>query len=199
MDGSSFLLGATVLATVSFVWFISMDLVDLFKWVADVGKNPRWFSILDHNRFKIGGGIAVVLTLLMAWNGVIDLLGVLTFNVSLSSALHSGMILVASFKLYVIFTLAGVYSHLFADMTTKAGISIFFKPLAPAKVILKVKKIPVVGKLLVPTEFTTGSKWEDYNRRFITIVCIPAFLLAVGSIIGFDLTGLWGTDVTAHK
>lgn len=62
--------------------------------------------------------------------------------------------------------------------------------LAPAQVILKVKKVPLIGKLLVPTEFKTGTGWEKFNNKIITILCIPAFILALMVLTGFDIPGV---------
>lgn len=199
VTASNFWLAATVLATLCFVWFVSLDLVDLFKWVANLGHNQRWWTILDKNRFKIGAWIGSVLTVLMMMSGVIDVLDAVFMQVSVSSALKSAMMLISAFKVYTVFALAGVYSHLFADMTTKAGISIFFIPLAPAKVILKLKKIPIIGKLLIPTEFRTGSKWEDFNRLVITCLCLPAFIIALYAVTGFQIFDVVDTSNVANK
>lgn len=87
--------------------------------------------------------------------------------------------LVSSFKIYIAFSLAGAYSHLFADMITKQGVSIFFIPLKPMSIISKVRKTPVVGKYLIPLDPKTGGVYEDIIRLVVTIACVPATFLAV--------------------
>lgn len=189
VGASNLWLSVTTLSTLCFVWFVSMDIIDVLKWGANLIHNQRYWSILNVNRFKIGAGIGGVLTVLLIVSEVFDVTDALLFQTSLSSALKSATILISAFKVYILFTWAGVYSHLIADMATKSGISIFGIPIAPAKVVLQVRKIPVIGHILIPTDFKTGSKWEDMHRYGATILCLPAFVWAFYAITGFHLVG----------
>lgn len=189
VGASNLWLSVTALTALCFVWFVSLDIVDVLKWGADLVKSQKYWAILNRNRFKIGACIGGILTVLLMISGVFDVSDALLFQTSLSSALKSATILISSFKVYILFTWAGVYSHLIADMVTKSGISIFGIPIAPAKVVLQVRKIPVIGVLLVPTDFRTGSKWEDMHRYGATILCIPAFIWAFYVVTGFQVVG----------
>lgn len=170
-----------------FIHMVSMDIIEAFQWIANAQKNKKMWAILDANKIKISIGISIIILLVLLVTGIVNLKGIITFNIGTSSALHILTMLVVTFKVYVLFAWAGAYSHLFADMTTKSGVNFFGKNLAPAQVALKVKKIPLVGVLLVPTEFRTGSKWEDFNNLIVTILCIPASILAFLMLIGFNI------------
>src|SRR5699024_5589539 len=100
---------------------------------------------------------------------VLSFMGVFNFgnvigNVNVGQSVASAMVLITSFKIFIVFTLVGAYSHLFADMLTKSGVSIFFIRMTPMGVISKVRKIPVFGKILVPLEPRTGGRWENLVR-----------------------------------
>lgn len=186
--------GSTLWGTISymslvvFVWMVALDLVDFLKWLANLMQNRRMWAVLHKKRFVIGFWNVVWLSGVLWVAGVFKLGALFTGNIDLSSGIQSAMILLAAFKVYIIFAWAGAYSHLFADMTTKSGVSIFFIPVAPAKVALKLKKVPLVGRLLVPTDFKTGTGWEDLNRYVATVLCVPAFILAVLALSGFDVS-----------
>ena len=173
-----------------FVYYIGIDLVELFQWIANLQKNKKMWAILEKNQFKLAFINVAILILVLIFNGFLDFKGVITGQVSVGSAVTIMTMLIITLKVYVLFAWAGAYSHLFADMSTKSGVNIFGINIAPAKVALKVKKIPLIGALLVPTEFRTGSKWEDFNRYVVTILCIPASILAILFLVGFNVKAI---------
>lgn len=186
-EGNGFIITGVYLATIVFVYMVGLDIVGFFQWVANKMKNKRMWVILEKRRFLIALTNVVWLIAVLVIGGFVDIQEIVRGNVSMASALMSGTVLVVSFKVYVLFAWAGAYSHLFADMTTKSGVSIFGMKVAPAQVVLKIKKIPVIGRLLVPTEFKTGSQWENYNRAVITGLCVPACILAFMVLTGFNI------------
>ena len=170
-----------------FIYIIGIDIVEFFQWVANVQKNKKMWAILEKHQFKLAFiNVAIMFTVLL-FSGFIDIKSIITGQVSVGSAVTILTMLIITSKVYVLFAWAGAFSHLFADMSTKTGVSIFGIKLAPAQVILKVKKIPLIGALLVPTEFRTGSKWEDFNNFVVTILCIPASILAILFLVGFNV------------
>lgn len=179
------------LSVLFFIHMISSDIVETFQWIANVKKNKKMWAILDKGRIKYSIIISLIILLSLVITGVVNIKGLLTFSISTGSALQMLIMLVVVLKVYVLFAWAGAFSHLFADMTTKSGVNLFGKNLAPAKVMLKIKKIPLIGSLLVPTEFRTGSKWEDFNNSVVTVLCIPASILALLFLIGFNFTEIF--------
>lgn len=91
-------------------------------------------------------------------------------------------------KVFILFTFIGSYSHLFADMMTNEGVNLFGMRLAPAKVVLKLKKIPLIGPFLLKSNLKTGSPYEDACRTIVTILIIPAFALSIFAITGGDVS-----------
>lgn len=185
-DGSVLLNFVVYISCLIFIHMVSMDIIEMFQWFANKQKNKKLWSKLEDNSFKYSMVISVVLLIIMGILNIVDFKGIITFNISTESAIKILTLLLVSLKVYVVFAWVGAYSHLFADMTTKSGVNAFGKNIAPAKLILKLKKIPLIGNILVPTNFTTGSKWEDYNNMVVTVLCIPAFIFAVLMLIGFN-------------
>lgn len=161
-----------------FVWMIAMNAVDAVLWFANLINNKRMWAIFNANRVKIGTIIGVFLTVILVISGVFNIRSFLG-GIGINQSLPSAIMLVSSFKIYIAFSLAGAYSHLFADMITKQGVSIFFIPLKPMSIISKVRKTPVVGKYLIPLDPKTGGVYEDIIRLVVTIACVPATFLAV--------------------
>lgn len=183
----------TYLAGILFLYLVGEDLVDFLQWIANKLKNRKMWAILDAKRQLFSIGSVILLFLCLFVGGVISPKALINGQ-DLATTLTIATLIVVSFKIYILFAWAGAYSHLFADMTTKEGVYFFTKKLAPAKVILKFKKIPLIGSLLVPTNFTTNSGWEDFNAMVISIACIPAALIAIFVLFGFDLSWLLPGD-----
>src|SRR5690625_1087091 len=166
-----------------FVWITDISMVDFILWIANMIKNKKMWAIVNANRIKIGGVIGVFLMMILFVSGVLSLKAMLG-GVELRQSLPASIMLVASLKVYIGFSLAVAYSHLFADMITKQGVSIFFIRISPMGVVSKVRKIPIVGKFLVPLDPKTGGKFEDLVRFIVTIACVPATFIAVMAISG---------------
>lgn len=183
----------TYACCIVFVYLIGNDLVDFLQWIANMTKNRKMWAILDSKRLFYALSFMVFIFVCLFVGGVLSPIQLMQ-GTDLAATMSMATLMIVSFKLYVLFAWAGAYSHLFADMTTKEGVYFFTVKLAPARVILKVKRIPLIGKLLVPTEFTTGSGWEDFNATVISIACIPAGIFAILTLFGFDLTWLFSGD-----
>lgn len=148
--------------------------------------------------------------------------GFTSFNFfSAFSALKTATFVRTILNILVIFIWIGAYSHLFADMMTNEGVNIFGKRLAPAKMVLKIKKFPFVPILLfgcigyylsqingliagsvigavmyfavIKTDLKTGSAYEDMCYLIVSILCIPAVILAFISVTGGDVQGFLNT------
>lgn len=148
--------------------------------------------------------------------------GFTSFNIfSATSALKTATFVRTILNILVIFIWIGAYSHLFADMMTNEGVNVFGKRIAPAKMVLKVKKLPfipvilfgsigfylgqingmisgaVVGIILyiaiIKTDLKTGSAYEDMCYLIVSILCIPALILAFISVSGGDVQGFLNT------
>lgn len=90
-------------------------------------------------------------------------------------------------KVWIVFGWVGATSHLFADMLTNEGVWFFGKRLAPAQVVLVVRKLPIIGKALLKSEMKTGSEYEDAWSVVVSVLIIPIGLLAVIAMFGGDV------------
>lgn len=142
--------------------------------------------------------------------------GFTTLNIfSATGAFSSATFVRTIVNIIVIFTWIGAYSHLFADMLTNEGVHFAGLKIAPAKVVLKVKKVPflppiifgalgyylgqvngaiggaIIGIVLyiaiTRTDLKTGSAYEDACYIIATVFCIPALMLAFINITGGDV------------
>lgn len=144
---------------------------------------------------RMGKGVRVLITLVLAGSIALLIASSGYFNLlnwgNLNTALRTSIFYTAMSNVFLIFTLVGAYSHLIADMMTNEGVSIFGKRLAPAKTVLLLTKIPIIGVLLSKTILSsglkTGSKWEDLCFIVVTLLCIPAFVVAFVAVSGGDV------------
>jgi len=183
VEGNQFLGSLAYLSMLVFVWVIANTLVDFILRIANLTKNKRMWAIVNKRRLQYNMLFTVPVVLVLSFMGVFNF-GNVIGNVNVGQSVASAMVLITSFKIFIVFTLVGAYSHLFADMLTKSGVSIFFIRMTPMGVISKVRKIPVFGKILVPLEPRTGGRWENLVRHVVTGLCIPASIIAVMVITG---------------
>lgn len=171
------------------LYLIAQDIIDFVQWLGKKFKQKKLVEFAETKR--VIGSIAIVAgtVVLMVVSGLLDISAMMAGN-DITGALTLTTIATVVLKVYVIMAWSGAYSHLFADMTTKEGVRFFGIRMAPAQVMLKVKKVPLIGKLLIPTDFKTGSSWEDFNARVVKIACIPSAFIAVLMVFGFDLSWL---------
>lgn len=182
--GSTFLGVVAYLSFVIFIWVMAMSSVDVLLWFANLTKNRRMWAKVNAKRMFYGVIIGIPLFLILWVSGVyspLDIIG----GIDKTRAIMNAMLLITSFKVYIIFTLVGAYSHLFADMLTKTGVSIFFIRISPMGTVNKVRKIPVIGPIIVPLDPKTGGAWEDLVSKIVTVVCIPATVVATISLLGY--------------
>lgn len=173
------------------VYLIGTEIVSELQDFANKIKSKKMWAILEKHKYIFALTAVGWLLLILVLSGMFNIKELVTGTVGLDSAIWSAIVTVVLLKVFVVFSLAGAYSHLFADMTTKSGISIFGIKLAPAQVVLKLKKLPIIGKHLMKTEFKTGSKWEDMNNKIVTILIIPFAILALLVLFGFDIKELF--------
>lgn len=183
MAGNTFMGTLAYIGVLAFVWIVGNSVVELILWVANIMKNKKLWAKVNSKRLIINTLFSLPVVLIMSFIGVFDLSNIFG-NVNISQAMVSAMIIVTSLKIFTVFTIVGAYSHLFADMLTKSGVSIFFKRISPMGIVSKFRKIPVVGKVLVPLEPRTGGRWENLVRYVVTGLCIPASILAVMVMTG---------------
>lgn len=91
---------------------------------------------------------------------------------------------------WIIFGWVGAMSHLFADMLTNEGVHFLGFDVAPAKIVLLVKKLPLIGKFLISNDMKTGSSYEDGWNLVVTVMMVPLFILVLMGMMGGDVTGL---------
>lgn len=91
---------------------------------------------------------------------------------------------------WIIFGWVGAMSHLFADMLTNDGVHFLGFDLAPAKIVLLVKKIPVIGKHLIANDMKTGSSYEDGWNLVVTVMMVPLFILVIIGMMGGDVSSI---------
>lgn len=176
-QGSSLFSVVSQLLVFFAVYLISDELVSKYKFVLKNGKvSTLQTRILELSLFSI---ISVILIVAGFLN---------PFMISSSvHALKSTVLLASISKVFVIFSWVGAYSHLFADMMTNEGVNIFGMRLAPAKVVLKLRKIPLIGPFLLRSNLRTGSPYEDMCSLIVSILCVPAVVLTVVSVTGGDI------------
>lgn len=180
----------TYLTIIIIVYMIGLEVVGELMEFANKTRNKKMWVILNKRKYMIALVNVGWLMLVLILSGVFNIKSLVTGQIGVQNALWSATVVVVLLKVFVVFTLVGAYSHLFADMTTKSGVSIFGIKLAPAQVILKVRNIPLIGKILVPTEFKTGSGWESFVSKILSILIIPAGILAFMVLFGFDIKEL---------
>lgn len=155
------------------IFILSKDLIDVLLYV----------TLKNYEKIKrvnmIAKVVGFLISLVLAW-----MLGLITFGSDPSNIVQSANFVFPTVTLWIIFTWVGAYSHLFADMLTKEGVNLFGKRIAPARVVLLVKKIPLIGRFLLPSGLLTGSGYEDSCRMVVVILTIPAvvclFIVATG-------------------
>ena len=176
-NGSSLFATISQLLIIYIAYLVSADIVNKYKFKIRKGK----LGLLEGLAFT--GILFVSLVVLIMMGGFINPLLIASTTVGMKSSI----LLTAIVKVFVIFTWIGAYSHLFADMMTNEGVNIFGKRLAPAKLVLKIKKLPLIGKWLLQTDLKTGSAYEDMCNLIVTILCVPAIVLAFIAITGGDV------------
>src|SRR5699024_2834079 len=146
-------------------------IVEINLWITNLIKNKKMWVTVNSKRIIINTLFSLPVVVLMSFMGIFDLSNVFG-NIDMSQAVMSAMIIVTSLKIFKVFSLVGAYSHLFADMLTKSGVSIFFKRISPMGIVSKFRKLPL-GKIIVPLEPRTGGRWEKLVRYMVTCLGIP--------------------------
>lgn len=184
-SGSSIMGFVAYAGMLIFVWLTAVSVIDFLKWIANVMKNKQMWARVNGARWGITIIVGILMTIFLTFTGIFSFKN-LFGTIPMTQSIQSAMILVASLKMYIAFTLVGAYSHLFADMITKQGVSIFFIRLQPMGIVVKVRKIPLIGKFLVPLDPKTGGAWENLVRLVVTIACVPASIIAVYALGGLS-------------
>lgn len=174
-----------------FVYIIGIDIIDFFEWLFHKIKQHKLAYFFEHKRYLLGLGTVALLLVSLMINGTLDIKSVVTLQIGVGSAMSMTTMLIVCFKVYVLFALAGAYSHLFADMSTKEGVYLFGKKIRPVTFAEKIRKLPIIGRFLVPTDFKTGGEWEKKCNRIVLQAMIPAFILAILVLFGFDIPQMY--------
>lgn len=124
---------------------------------------------------------AIILYILFTVSGFISL------NQGVSGLVQTNNFIAPLLKLWIIFGYIGSISHLFADMLTNEGIWFCGIKLAPAQVILVVRKIPIIGKYLISNEMKTGSSYEKMWSTIVSLLIIPFGLLVLFLFFGGNI------------
>lgn len=155
-------------------WLISIDLIDFFSSLTGMFNGSFKKSFHDYTwdidpvRLRKAFLLFIVVVVFMIISGAATLnLG------STDSALRNASIMLNGGKLYILFTLFGVYSHLIADSMTIEGTSIFFIPFKP---------MVIFDKMLPGKNFRTGSIYENGVRLVVTILLVPALWFAMTAL-----------------
>lgn len=101
--------------------------------------------------------------------------------------LHTNNFIAPMLRVWIIYGWVGSMSHLFADMLTNDGVWLLGFELAPAQIILLVKRMPIVGKKLLVNDMKTGTRYEDGWNLIVTVAIIPLTILAVYAVFGGDI------------
>lgn len=163
------------------MYWISRDIINqvVFKLIKDKKRRKGLTTILK----PLG---AIIFYVLFSITGFISLsqggLGLIQTNNFIAPVL----------KTLIIFGWVGSISHLFADMLTNSGVWAFGMEIAPAQVILVVRKLPVIGKRLLVNEMKTGTRYEDIWNRIVTVMILPLGLLVLLAISGGDIHQIIG-------
>lgn len=159
------------------VFTLSKDVVDVLLYAFFKGDKDT-IQRLNFIAKVAGFGLGMLLAFII---------GFVTFGSNPTSILRSANFAFPSVTLWFIFTWVGSYSHLFADMMTKEGVHFFGQRIAPARVVLLVKKIPLIGRFLIPSDLKTGSSYEDFCRMLVVIITVPAVFLLFTVALGGDV------------
>lgn len=179
-----------------FIYIIGIDIIDFFEWFFHKIKQHKIAYFFEKKRYLLGFSTVALLLISLMINGTLDIKSVLTLQINVGSAMVMATILIVCFKVYVLFALAGAYSHLFADMSTKDGVYLFGKKVRPVEFAEKIRKVPIIGKHLVPTDFKTGGEWEKKCNSIVLKAMIPAFVLSVLVLFGFDIPKMYQMLIT---
>lgn len=117
-------------------------------------------------------------------------LGFIRLGVSPSSLVATSNFVAPILRVWIIFGWVGSISHLFADMLTNDGVHFLGFDIAPAKIVLLVKKLPFIGKHLLANNMKTGSSYEDGWNLIVTVLIVPLFILVVFGVFGGDVQGV---------
>lgn len=179
---------STLIKMGQYTSYISMVLAIYLSYVVarDLVNNLMFYLVKDRKQRKIaitlGKPIVAVVVLV-----IFQVLGVIQLGDSNLNRLVTLNFVGPLLKVYVVFGLVGAISHLFADMLTNEGVWVLGKKVAPAQVLLVVRKIPLIGKWFLKNEMKTGTDYEDGWRFIVTILIIPMVLLMLYGLVGGDL------------
>lgn len=196
----------TMVAMIGLSYFISKDIANelVFKFVKNRKRRGRVSFII---------GFFLTIVILM----VIGVLGYMPSGGS-GQLIKSTSFVGSIYRVFIIFTLIGAYSHLFADLLTNEGVNILGKSIQPARFVMRVNKLPfilpaivaaigylmgniwglltglvfgfVIQMFILKTDLKTGSQYEEFTRRIITITLVPIFILTVYAMVGGNIQNI---------
>lgn len=173
-----------------FVIFLGFAATDEIRSVILVGKS---FVESDHKSFY---GIKNTILFLMTddyefakkshfhrpnredrkkWRPISLLIGLVFFGVFLGSNQESINKYIGLYMIYLIGILAGVYSHLLADMSTKQGIYLDWSH--QIQIGKWMQRTPILRLFVPNNEFKTGSSYETVVRIIVSSVNLVLIIL----------------------
>lgn len=180
----------TVLIYISMIviiWSFTGDLHHLTNYVLNKAGVKVGDSVLVRVGIFVLAMIIVLSVIANNFGGALT--DILMFNLDLGTASLIAMWFFYAVKIFIIFTCVGCISHLFGDMITVSGVYLGTFPIKPMGMFKILTKIP--GLNLAFDGFRTGGPWEKINNTIITIVIVPATILAVMTVFGWDISNLF--------
>lgn len=182
--GNNSIILMVYVSVIIIMWSLVGDVVNLTNYVMDKLGTKFNANKLAYRLGLFGFAIVIVVSVLSKNFGgtAVDLV---TGNLDLATASLIAMWFFYAVKLFIIFTFVGCVSHLFGDMITVSGVylaTIQIKPMSMFKILTKIP-----GLNLAFDGFRTGGPWEKLNNGIITVVIVPAAILAVMSVFGWNI------------
>lgn len=170
------------------IWTFANDLTHLSRFLLSKAgfKIDKGKQSLYHIGVFVGSVLIVIIFLSKNFGGSFG--DILTGDLGLATTSLLAMWFFYGLKVFIIFTFIGCVSHLFGDMITVSGVYFGTIQIKPMSVFYILTKIPFLN--LAFDGFRTGGRWEKINSTIISIVIIPATVLAILSVLGWDMSKL---------
>lgn len=194
LEGDALLVKLVGFFSIILCWMLAVDIVDLYFDVKLMFKGKKKFkkqqqymkALMDTQKghfFRVLV-LFVVLLVLGAMNGFVPFKEIITGKFTIGEGVARVSMFAHLIKVYVVFTYAGVLSHLFADMLTNQGVSIFGIPLKPAKVV---KAIMGINPILPGLVFSSLGMVFLGVTHTVNLTEFPRFL---GAYAGLFVSGI---------
>lgn len=168
---------------------LALTIYVCYNFSRDIMNNVVYKFIKDKKRRKTVLKLSKPIVAVVIY-GVFVTLGFIRIGEGSVSLLATSNFVWPILRTWIVFGWVGAMSHLFADMLTNDGVHFLGFDLAPAKIVLLVKKIPVIGKHLIANDMKTGSSYEDGWNLIVTVMMVPLFILVIIGMMGGDVSSI---------